>query len=573
MKNTKIHGLDALMEHVREGIVCVRENGSVILANSRACMLLGMTELELEEVNLKYKAPFLKLNEALETNRFISEEHVTYGSDIFVVSTFPMRMMEEEPVVCCVFNNLVAHQKLKAKVYEDSRDYDVLDVLMNTLDEWVVVVDKNGIITRMSKAYKDFNQDNDPEGKHVTDVIENTRMHKVIESGLPELNDVQYIRGNKMVASRVPIIRNGKVIGAVGKVIFKDLKDFYTLSNKISTLQSEVAYYKEELGRARAAKYSFDMIIGGSEATEKTKAMAKRAARTDSNVLIIGESGTGKELFAHAIHNESSRRFGPFVKVNCAAIPGELLESELFGYESGAFTGARKDGKKGKFELANKGTILLDEIGEMPIEMQVKLLRALQEREIDRVGGQEPIKIDVRIIASTNKVLEDLVEQGLFREDLFYRLNVMRINLTPIRERIEEIPDIVNALVSKLTERLGLYVSGITPEAMNIMMRYEWPGNIRELENALERAINLLDDDMLIKAAHLPDKLIKNKYKVRLHKGKLLQNIIEEVEKEIIEQTLEENDFNKNKTAKILGISRAGLYNKIAQYHIKVSKN
>ncbi|WP_430883473.1 sigma 54-interacting transcriptional regulator [Fusibacter sp. JL216-2] len=569
MDNMRIHGLDTLMEHVREGIICVRENGSVVLANTRACEIIGMSLEKMNGVNLKFKAPFLGIGDATENKKFMHEDHVTYEGDVYVVSTFPIRLENEASIICCVFNNLVAHQKLKAKVYEDSRDYDVLDVLMNTLDEWVVVVDENGIITRMSKAYKDFNQDQSPEGKHVTDVIENTRMHKVIEAGVPELNDVQYIRGNKMVANRVPIKRGDRVIGAVGKVIFKDLKDFYTLSNKISTLQSEVAYYKEELGRARAAKYSFDMIIGGSEATEKTKSMARRAAKTDSNVLIIGESGTGKELFAHAIHNDSSRRFGPFVKVNCAAIPGELLESELFGYESGAFTGARKDGKKGKFELANKGTILLDEIGEMPIEMQVKLLRVLQEREIDRVGGQDPIKVDVRIIASTNKVLEDLVEEGLFREDLFYRLNVMRINLTPIRERIEEIPSITEALIVKLTERLGLYVSGISPEAMNVMMRYEWPGNIRELENVLERAINLLDDDLFIKAAHLPDKLIKNKYKVRAHKGKLLQNIIEEMEKEIIQQTLEENDFNKNKTAKILGISRAGLYNKISQYHIK----
>ena len=569
MENMRIHGLDTLMEHVREGIICVRENGSVVLANTRACEIIGMSLEKMNGVNLKFKAPFLGIGDATENKKFMHEDHVTYEGDVYVVSTFPIRLENEASIICCVFNNLVAHQKLKAKVYEDSRDYDVLDVLMNTLDEWVVVVDENGIITRMSKAYKDFNQDQSPEGKHVTDVIENTRMHKVIEAGVPELNDVQYIRGNKMVANRVPIKRGDRVIGAVGKVIFKDLKDFYTLSNKISTLQSEVAYYKEELGRARAAKYSFDMIIGGSEATEKTKSMARRAAKTDSNVLIIGESGTGKELFAHAIHNDSSRRFGPFVKVNCAAIPGELLESELFGYESGAFTGARKDGKKGKFELANKGTILLDEIGEMPIEMQVKLLRVLQEREIDRVGGQDPIKVDVRIIASTNKVLEDLVEEGLFREDLFYRLNVMRINLTPIRERIEEIPSITEALIVKLTERLGLYVSGISPEAMNVMMRYEWPGNIRELENVLERAINLLDDDLFIKAAHLPDKLIKNKYKVRAHKGKLLQNIIEEMEKEIIQQTLEENDFNKNKTAKILGISRAGLYNKISQYHIK----
>lgn len=564
-------GLEAVVEHVSEGVVCVRDDGHVLHANDRACDLLGMTRDELSVVNLKYKAPYLALCEALDHSQFVSEKHESYREQMFVISTFPMNFSEKGKTVCCVFNDLITHQKLKARKSEDTKYYDVLDVLMNTLDEWVVVVDANGIITRMSQAYKNFNLEPNPEGKHVTDVIENTRMHKVIETGIAELNDVHYIRGNKMVASRVPIMRNGRVIGAVGKVIFKDLKDFYSLSNKISTLQSEVDYYKEELGRERAARYSFDMITGNSESTQKTKSLAKRAAKTDSNVLIIGESGTGKELFAHAIHNESSRRFGPFVKVNCAAIPAELLESELFGYESGAFTGARKDGKKGKFELANKGTILLDEIGEMPVEMQVKLLRALQEREIDRVGGSEPIKVDVRIIASTNKVLEDLVEQGGFREDLFYRLNVMRINLTPIRERIEEIPSIANALVSKLSERLGLYVAGISPEAMNIMMRYEWPGNVRELENILERAINLLDDDLTIKGLHLPDKLIKNKYRVKASKGKLLQNIIEEVEKEIIQQTLEENEFNKNKTAKILGISRAGLYNKIGQYNIKVS--
>lgn len=571
MARVWMKGLEEVVEHVSEGVVCVHGDGHVLHANTRACELLGMNQEELATVNLKYKAPYLGLCEALEHKNFISEKHEVSGSRTFVISTFPLDFSDKQPVVCCVFNDLVTYQKLKAKKFEDSSYYDVLDILMNTLDEWVVVVDENGIITRMSQAYKNFNQDPNPEGKHVTDVIENTRMHKVIETGLPELNDVQYIRGNKMVANRVPITRNGRVIGAVGKVIFKDLKDFYSLSNKISSLQSEIAYYKEELGRERAAKYSFDMIIGSSEATEKTKALAKRAARTDSNVLIIGESGTGKELFAHAIHNESSRRFGPFVKVNCAAIPAELLESELFGYESGAFTGARKEGKKGKFELANQGTILLDEIGEMPVEMQVKLLRALQEREIDRIGGSDPIPIDVRIIASTNKVLEDLVDQGGFREDLFYRLNVMRINLTPIRDRIEEIPAIANALVSKLSERLGLYVAGISPEAMNIMMRYEWPGNIRELENILERAINLMDEDLMIKGLHLPDKLIKNKYRVRGTKGKLLQNIIEEVEKEIIQQTLEENDFNKNKTAKVLGISRAGLYNKIGQYSIKMS--
>lgn len=261
------------------------------------------------------------------------------------------------------------------ELMRDGVYFDILNTIMDSVNEWVVVVNKDARITMMSKSYKEFLGDFTPEGKLVTDVIENTKMHEIVKSGKTIAGDIQYIRGNRMIAIRVPIKRDGVVIGAVGKVMFKDISDYYSLGKQIAKLERAIEYYKSELGHERAAKYFFSDIVGKSKENLKVKEIALRAARTKSNVLIIGESGTGKELLAHAIHNASDRRGKPFVKINCAAIPGELLESELFGYEEGAFTGAKKCGKKGKFELANNGTILLDEIGDMPMASQAKLLR------------------------------------------------------------------------------------------------------------------------------------------------------------------------------------------------------
>jgi transcriptional regulator with PAS, ATPase and Fis domain len=420
----------------------------------------------------------------------------------------------------------------------------------------------------MSKFYKEFINMHDVEGKHVTEVIENTRLHIVAQTGIQEVGEIQEIHGNKMISMRIPIIKEGRVVGAVGKVMFKDISNFYSLSKKINNLEKEIEYYEDELAEQRKSKYSFKDIIGNSEEIKKVKKMSSKVAKTDSNVLIYGESGTGKELFAHAIHSASKRTLAPFIKVNCAAIPAQLLEAELFGYDEGAFTGAKKGGKKGKFELANKGTILLDEIGDMPIEMQVKLLRVIQEKEIERVGGNLLKNIDVRIIASTNKNLEESVKLGEFREDLYYRLDVMKIRIPPLRERREDITELSNALIKKVSNKLGVYVEGISKESIEYLLNYNWPGNIRELENVIERALNLMDSDLHITPEQLPDRIAKNK-KESLNKGcGDLKEIIERVEKEVIQEKLKINKGNKNKTAKQLGISRVGLYKKIEKYNL-----
>ena len=340
------------------------------------------------------------------------------------------------------------------------------------------------------------------------------------------------------------------------------------MSKKIITMEKEIKYYKDQLKKQKSAKYSFSNIIGESKSLMEVKNICQRAAMSDSNVLIMGESGTGKELFAHAIHNASDRASGPFVKINCAAIPSELLESELFGYEGGAFTGAKKEGKVGKFELANGGSIFLDEIGDMPLQMQVKLLRVLQEREIERIGSTKTRPINVRIISATNKNLEEEVKSGNFREDLYYRLNVMSVNIEPLRKRKDDIRPLAKALVKKLSSQMGVHVDSISEKAMAALEAYDWPGNIRELENVIERSINLLDSDRIIKVSTLPVHITQS-HKTHVYiAGSTLKEQLYDVEKSIILECLNENQGNKQKTANDLDMSRTSLYQKLKSYGI-----
>lgn len=455
------------------------------------------------------------------------------------------------------------------KENKDNLDYkEILNVILNNAYEWLVIIDDKGYIMMMSKGYKEFIGDMVPEGKHVTEVIENTKLHDIVKTGKTQIGEIQIIKGQQVIASRLPIIKDNKIIGAIGKVIFKDITDFYDMSKKIITMEKEIKYYKDQLKKQKSAKYSFSNIIGESKSLMEVKNICQRAAMSDSNVLIMGESGTGKELFAHAIHNASDRASGPFVKINCAAIPSELLESELFGYEGGAFTGAKKEGKVGKFELANGGSIFLDEIGDMPLQMQVKLLRVLQEREIERIGSTKTRPINVRIISATNKNLEEEVKSANFREDLYYRLNVMSVNIEPLRKRKDDIRPLAKALVKKLSSQMGVHVDSISEKAMVALEAYDWPGNIRELENVIERSINLLDSDRIIKVSTLPVHITQS-HKTHVYiAGSTLKEQLYDVEKSIILECLNENQGNKQKTANDLDMSRTSLYQKLKSYGI-----
>ncbi|MFN3476308.1 MAG: sigma-54 interaction domain-containing protein [Candidatus Methylomirabilales bacterium] len=381
-----------------------------------------------------------------------------------------------------------------------------LDMALDNIEFGTIVVDSDGIVTFFSKSYERFLgiPRSQVLGRHVTEVIENTRMHIVVETGEPEIGWKHRIKGQNMVVQRVPIRDEaGRIIGAVGQVMFRDVAEMTELARKLNLLESKVEYYERELEHLRSSKYTFDHIIGTSPAIERAKRLALKAAEGNSTVLLLGESGVGKELFAHAIHHASPRRSKAFILVNCSSIPRELMESELFGYEAGAFTGAGRKGKPGKFELAHQGTIFLDEIGDMPLEMQAKLLRVLQEKEVERVGGTKTLRVDFRLIAATNVDPEALVKEGRLRRDLFYRLNVVPIRIPPLRERREDIPAIAQHLMARLREEHGVSPLGISGEVLELFQRYDWPGNIRELMNVLERALYAAEGSQ-IEIEHLP---------------------------------------------------------------------
>ncbi len=290
----------------------------------------------------------------------------------------------------------------------------MLEDALGNAYEGLIIVDPEGRILKINKAYAEFlgKPVEALVGRHVTEVVENTRMHIVARTGVPEIAHVQKIRGHEMICNRIPIFEQGKLVAVVGTIQFQDIDDLFAMTGRFRNLKKELDYYKTELNKQLGARYSFEQIVGQDEQLERVKELARKVARSDTTVLLVGESGTGKELFAHAIHVESGRALRPFLKVNCAAIPAELFESELFGYKEGAFTGARARGKKGKFSLADGGTLFLDEISELPLAMQAKLLRVLQEREVEPVGADQPEAIDVRIVAATNRRLEPLLEQG-----------------------------------------------------------------------------------------------------------------------------------------------------------------
>lgn len=345
----------------------------------------------------------------------------------------------------------------------------------------------------------------------------------------------------------------------------------------IARMKEELKAQVDQHKGLRTRQAPLEQIYGSSDGINKAKALAVRAARGGSTVLIIGESGTGKEVFARTIHAMSDRCGGPFVSVNCAAIPDALMEAELFGYESGAFTGAAKGGKPGKFELASGGTILLDEIGDMSPNLQAKLLRVLQERTVERVGGIKGIRIDVRIIAATNQDLVRMVEERRFRLDLYYRLNVVTIHLPPLRERPEDIPVIVRRSLPKLNARCSTNVHSIAPDAMKMLLTHDWPGNIRELENVLERALNVVDGSV-IRVEHLPEYIVADRNgqersrrqaaNVVAGGGETLDAILSHFEKETLLETLSAAGGNKAKAARKLGISRSAFYEKLARYGI-----
>lgn len=557
--------IDNFINYIDIGVLVVDKNSNIEYINKEAYKILEAEDLSRKEIKLTE----FKIKDFLNSTDQTFVEKINYNNKKLIV--FKSKIIEDDSLqgAYIFFHYLDKYKEFTDQFSEEGKASFLLNTVMEAINDAIVYVNRDGYIEMFSKAYADFLGINkeDAIGKHVTEVIENTRMHIVAKTGKQEVAQVQNIKGNKMIATRLPVYSNGKIVGAVGKVLFKDIDELHKLYSKINKIKKELNLYKDEFNKLNAARYDLDSIVSKSEVMRELKELAARVARTNSNVLILGESGTGKELFAHAIHSNSRRNDFPFVKVNCGAIPFELLESELFGYEEGSFTGAKKGGKIGKFKAADGGTIFLDEIGDLPMNMQVKLLRVLQDKEIERIGSNYSEKIDVRVIAATNKDLEKMVAEGLFRLDLYYRLNVVSIKIPPLRERKEDIPVLANHLVQKISKAEQVRVEKISDETLEYLKNYDWPGNVRELENILERAINLLDGDLIIRPQHLPPKITGIS---RYREIESLKTVLEEVEKQTIMDSLIMANGNKTVAANILKISRTSLYEKMMKYNIDI---
>jgi transcriptional regulator with PAS, ATPase and Fis domain len=456
---------------------------------------------------------------------------------------------------------------------------ELLQAVLDNPYEGTIIIDSNGIIRHFSKANEPFYGVTADEvlGRHILDVIPTSGLPVVVRTGRAQVGDAFSVGGRHVIVNRYPIKVHDKVIGAVGKVIFHDLKALLTLKQKIKKLENTLKKYESEIREIYQGRYSFDDLVGTSTRLTQAKDVAKKLSMSESPVLLVGESGTGKEIFAHAIHRASLRRGHPFIRVNCTSIPGELFESELFGYEAGAFTGAAKSGKPGKFELAHKGTILLDEIGELPLGLQAKLLRVLQEKEVEPLGSQRPKMVDFRVIASTNRNLEERVREGYFRKDLFYRLNVISIQLPPLRDIKEDIPTLVRHFLQKLGPKISPSVREISPEVMAILLSYDWPGNIRELQNMIERALSLCTGPRITRE-HLPEGILGEQARseptgsdVPARGDEPLHLAVSNAEREQLIEALRRTGGNRTEAAALLNIHRTTLYYRLKKFGVRRS--
>lgn len=448
---------------------------------------------------------------------------------------------------------------------------EALRILLDNRYEGLIVVDREGRVVYMNRENERFLglSRGGAKGRPVNELLPSSRLQVVCQTGRAEVGHLQEIQGKTKVVARIPIRKDGRVIGAMGNIMFRDLAEVSKLTRMVRVLEDRVAAYEKKLrAMPQQNRYTFEQILGSGERLAEAVHLARRVARSDADVLLIGETGTGKELFAHAIHNASPRAEGPFVRLNCAAIPRELAESELFGYEPGSFSGADRKGRVGKFEQAHGGTILLDEIGSLPLDMQAKLLRVLQEKEVERVGATMIRYVDFRLIAASNVDLKELTEQGRFRLDLYFRLNKMLLRVPPLREHPEDIPLYVRNLLDTRFDYAG--AMEFDPEALAALMAYRWPGNVRELLAVVERvAWNATTPR--IRLEDLPAALLTDVAGEEAP-ATLLSEAVAAAESRTIRRVLAVAGNNKSRACRLLGIHRTTLYEKMARYGIPVSE-
>jgi PAS domain S-box-containing protein len=568
--------LEVILNSTHDAMIAVDKNGIITIFNKAAEKLTGVKREDalgkpVLEVIENSRLPYVLETGVAELNR----EQPLRNTRI-ITNRMPVKDEQGNIIgAVAVFRDISEIRQLAEQVTNLKEVQSMLEAIFNSTQDAISVVDQHGMGVMVNPAYTRLTglSGKDVIGKPATvDIAEGESIHfKVLETGKPVKNARLKVGPSRkeVIVDAAPIVVDGELRGSVG--VIHDISEIKKLTEELNQAKQII--------RKLEAKYTFEDIVSINPRMQEIIDKAKKAALTPATVLLQGESGTGKELFAHAIHNASGRKFNQFVRVNCAALSESLLESELFGYEEGAFTGAKKGGKKGLFEVASGGTIFLDEIGEMNSGIQAKLLRVIQEKEIIRVGGTNSIPVDVRIIAATNIDLEEAMQQGRFREDLYYRLNVIPLKIPPLRERKEDIYHLALHIVRKFNQDYGRSIQGISAKARERLLEYDWPGNIRELENFIGRAIiNMKFNDTIILEEHLP-RISERKTDRSDVDGDIytpgevdtslpLNKVLDDTEREYIKKVLLETKYNKTRAAKKLGISIRNLYYKIEKYKL-----
>jgi len=568
--------IQKILDSAHDAIIAIDQNENITIFNRSAERLTGKKAVDaigtaVEDVIENTRLPII-----LKTGLSELNQQQPLGDIIIITNRMPV--IDEDGAIIgaiAIFRDISEMIEFAERITNLNQIKETLEATITATQDAISVVDANGIGLLINPAYTRMTgyQEKDIIGKVCTvDLYEGESIHmEVLKSGKPVKGRKLKVGPNKkdVIAEAAPIVVKGEIKGSVA--IIHDLTEINAIYKQLDMAKQII--------RNLEAKYSFDDIIGESEIIHNAIEKARMAASTPATVIIRGESGTGKELFAHAIHNSSDRRYAQFVRVNCAAINEGLLESELFGYEEGAFTGASKGGKIGLFEKANNGTIFLDEIGELSLNIQAKLLRVLQEKEIVRVGGNKAISINVRVITATNVNLEEAVKHKKFRMDLYYRINVVPIDIPALRHHKNDILALSKHMIQKFNQEYGRNVRDISKPALAVLLAYDWPGNIRELENFIGRAmINIKMQEIILTRQHLPPIVYEQKNERDylptdiVNSNKPLEQMMKTFEKEVIQKALAENDYNREATALALGISLRSLYYKIKTHGIEKDK-
>lgn len=570
--NNNTMTLEQVFSNIPNGIIATDENDIITIFNEEAERILGLSSGEVigKDVDkVIYQSKLKEINKSGKSELMVRE---VINDRILLINRTPIMIDKISKGALAVFSDISNLEKVKNELKTVKELKERLQLILETVQDGICVMSSDGVITYVNRAYLRILSEKEENilNKNIRDISPDGVRRRVLETGKSVVGALSYKENDVTIVCNVnPIIVDGEITGVVS--VIKNITEVKKLSEKLNKASAKAEYLEEELFRTKKPDLAFSKYIGYSGKVLDALATASKAAKTNTTVLIRGESGTGKELIAEGIHYGSKNAKGPFVRVNCAAIPQNLLESELFGHEKGSFTGAIKR-KLGKFELAQNGTIFLDEIGEMDKSMQAKILRVIQEKEFQRVGGEETIKVNVRIIGATHRNLEEMVRTMEFREDLYYRLNVIPIFLPPLRERRQDIAPLLEHFINKISKNIGKNISLVKNDAMEALLNYSWPGNVRELENLVERLV-ALNENQVIDLDDLPSYMRQER--PMKHEKAHVTSIIEddilplkEYEKIIIEKALKRYG-SYNAAGKVLGLTHKTVAAKARQYGIE----